>query len=200
MALGTRPRGVPIPLADIRGLGVEYGDEVLRDGDDNPEETRVGDECCCAEVCEGVSVPFMVLSCLAVMSTYLEAREPDVILSARETVFAAVGVVALLDLARVRRRAARAAGVSADGVARFADGVTRPLIAGVARAFLKDVDGVIRPERDGVIRPLRDEATEDGRCTTPGPTVGRDSFIVATKTPHLSGQMKYTLLGSQGKR
>ena len=33
----------------------------------------------------------MVLSCLAVMSTYLEAREPDVILPARETVFAAGG-------------------------------------------------------------------------------------------------------------
>lgn len=145
----------------------------------------------------------MVLNCLAVIETYLDAREPLVILSDSGAVLLlAVGVVCCLASARIR--AARAAGVSGpwrlEGVVRPA-GVTRPLdteIEGAARVVpLIEVEGVTRPEREGVTRPPpppREEATDEGRMYAPGPTVGAESLLVATKTPHLSGQAKYALL------
>jgi hypothetical protein len=78
------------------------------------------------------------------------------------------------------------------------DGVRRPVDAdGVTRPLEIDTDGVMRPpmldDAEGVIRPLRDEATEEGRYWDPGPTVGADNLVVATKTPHLGGQVKYCL-------
>jgi hypothetical protein len=45
-----------------------------------------------------------------------------------------------------------------------------------------------------VSHPLREEAAEGGRWTDPRPTVGRDNLVVATKTPHLGGQVKYCFL------
>lgn len=101
------------------------------------------------------------------METYLEAREPEVILFANVPVLLAVGVK--FAFARARSRAVRAAGVSgpgSDGVVR-PPGVTLPLddaAAGV-RVFLSDVEGVTRPEKEGVVRPPppREEATEEGR-------------------------------------
>lgn len=43
-------------------------------------------------------------------------------------------------------------------------------------------------EKEGVTRP---EATEGGLA--PKPTVGEESLVVATKTPHMGGQEKYCL-------
>lgn len=81
------------------------------------------------------------------------------------------------------------------------EGVTRPPAEGVILPLEKEPEGVRDPElRDGVAFPeflelagaplcvpLRD-ATEEGRSTAPGPTVGCDSLVVATNTPHFSGQ------------
>lgn len=39
-------------------------------------------------------------------------------------------------------------------------------------------------------RPSLDEATLVGRDITPGPTVGEESFAVATNTPHFGGHTK----------
>lgn len=47
---------------------------------------------------------------------------------------------------------------------------------------------------DGVVLPPRDDATEEGRCIAPGPTVGGESLVVATKTPHFSEHEKYCFL------
>lgn len=84
----------------------------------------------------------------------------------------------------------------ADGVAKLDEGVTRPFVReGVTRPL--KMLGVMRPEKDGVIRPdidARVDATEDGRENAPGPTVGGESFVTATKTPHLGGQTKYRFL------
>lgn len=98
------------------------------------------------------------------MDTYLDARDPEVILFANVLVLA-VGVK--FAFARARSRAVRAAGVSgpgSDGVVR-PPGVTLPFAAAGVRVFLSDVEGVTRPERDGVVRPPppREEATEGGR-------------------------------------
>ena len=99
--------------------------------------------------------------------------------------------------------------VEAAGVTRplLIDGVMRPLpIEGVIRPL--DIEGVLRPlpnderaegvilpdaEKEGVIRPLRVDATDEGRDMEI-PTVGADSFVVATKTPQLGGQVKYCFL------
>lgn len=98
-------------------------------------------------------------------------------------------------VAAARILAARTAGVSGyDGVAR-PEGVIRPLdreTEGVL-VFFDEVEGVIRPElKAGVTRPLREDATDDGRA--PYPTVGGEIFEEATKTPHLSAQVKYCFL------
>lgn len=83
----------------------------------------------------------------------------------------------------------RAEGVTASDNTRVADaGVTRPLEYGVYRVKF---DGVMRPEEwEGVTRPSLDEATLVGRDVTPGPTVGEESFAVATNTPHFGGHTK----------
>jgi hypothetical protein len=72
-----------------------------------------------------------------------------------------------------------------------AEGVIREL---VLNDMDVDVEGVIRPDIEGVVRPPRDEATEDGRWTAPGPTVGAESFVVATKIPQFGGHEKYCFL------
>ena len=135
------------------------------------------------------------LSCWAVIDIYLAALEPAVILSARE-------VVVDLEMGVLDARRTFVAGV--------VPGVTQPLVAGVVRPVegvtlpLEKVadgvreaeknDGVIRPELAGVVLPPRDEATDEGRCMAPGPTVGDESFVVAMNTPQLSGHEKYCFL------
>jgi hypothetical protein len=74
------------------------------------------------------------------------------------------------------------------------DNVLMPEVAGVVLdegvALPFEPDGVTRPlcidvDRDGVDRPPREEVTEDGRRMAPTPTVGAESFVMATKTPQL---------------
>lgn len=186
--LGILPRAVPIPVVGARGLGVANGERM---GDDKERGTAPGG----AILLSGVAL--MVLSCLAVIPAYLDARVPGV------GVLIAAGVAGSAFLVSARRRAAFAAGVSVTE-----DGVMRPLLAGVTRPL----DGVIRPllkldrvlvvllnEVEGVIRPLCDASrrplTDGGLWTAPGPTVGAESLVVATKTPQLGGQEKYCFLG-----
>lgn len=128
-ALGIRARGVLIdgrpiaeePDADTRpprlGFGVLNGDPGGRVGEEVVREIREGEGRVRAGLAgsrprrEGVpEAASRELSCLAVMETYLDARDPAVSLSVNETGLALAG------LARVRARA-RAAGV-VPGVAR----------------------------------------------------------------------------------
>lgn len=218
-ALGIRARGVlmdGLPIAEVPdaetrpprlGFGVLKGEPGGRVGDEVVREIREGEVRVRAGLAASrprrdgvVAAASRELSCLAVMETYLDARDPAVSFSVN-----AVGL-ALAGLGRTRARA-RAAGV-VPGVARPAyDGVMRPPIEGVVREVdaegvirpplvLNDmeVDGVFRPEMEGVVRPPREEATEDGRWTAPGPTVGAESFVVAMNTPQLGGHEKYCFL------
>jgi hypothetical protein len=131
------------------------------------------------------------VSCWAVIDKYLAALEPAVILSVREVV--ADLEVGVLDARRF------VAGVVTQpivtGVVRPVEGVTLPLekVADGVREAVKN-DGVIRPELAGVILPPRADATDEGRCMAPGPTVGDESFVVAINTPQLSGHKKYRFL------
>lgn len=195
MALGIRGRGVftggrdlegvvdvggiPMPMLDVLplpgGLGVFNG-----------EAGWVGDESCIdvkPPNLVGLLVPNDLPeglpgagtrdpSCLAVIPTYFDAREPGVMIP--EVVFAPgrTGVVVSCDVG------GRLLFAAAPGVLRpIADGVTRPLlIEGVTRPFPKEYEGVFRPlgapeaegvtlpdcENDGVARPLRVDATDDG--------------------------------------
>lgn len=122
------------------------------------------------------------------MFIYFDAIDPLVIFCSKPFVFprlGAVGVFAVdLDSALIR---ALAAGVVLGVMRPGNDGVIRPL----------EPEGVTRPlgpVNDGVIRPPRDEATDEGRYKAPAPTVGAESFVVATKTPQLGGHAKYCLL------
>lgn len=223
-ALGIRARGVLIdgrPIAEDPaetrpprlGFGVLKGDCGGRVGDEVERELREGEGRVDRAGLAGGSrrrdgvLASRELSCLAVMETYLDAREPAVSFP----VSAAAGLAGVAGLARTRVLA-RAAGV-VPGVARPAyDGVMRPPFEGVVRPVdmrevdaegvirelvlkdMPDVDGVIRPDMEGVVRPPREEATDEGRLTAPGPTVGADSFVVATKTPQLGGHEKYCFL------
>ena len=47
----------------------------------------------------------------------------------------------------------------------------------------------MRPDKEA-----RDEAREVGRAAAPGPTVGGDSLLVETNTPHLGAHVKYLTL------
>jgi hypothetical protein len=142
------------------------------------------------------------LSCLAVIDIYFDAREPAVIFSVREGV-----------------RGFEVAGCASDRVVDAGLGIARPegvtgiifsLLKGVVRPLNIDddprnrnpdfddaLDGVIRPEIAGVVRSPREEATEEDRCTAPGPTVGGESLTVDTKTPQFSGHVKYCFLENQ---
>lgn len=137
------------------------------------------------------------------MATYFDALEPAVIFSDKAIPLD----VRILVVGFTSVRLGRAEGV-VPGVTRpfEKEGVIRPLLEGVIRPLEddddsvartveseSDPDGVIRPDRAGVMRP-REEATDDGRDIAPGPTVGGDSFAVATNTPHLSGHEKYCFL------
>jgi hypothetical protein len=135
------------------------------------------------------------LSCWAVIDIYLAALEPAVILSVRE-------VVVDLEVGVLSARRTCAAGVVPGvtqpfvaGVMRPVTGVTLPLeiVADGVREVVKK-DGVIRPELAGVVLPPRFDATDEGRCMAPGPTVGDESFVVAMNTPQLSGHEKYCFL------
>ena len=153
----------------------------------------------------GLSDASREFSCLAVIDIYFDAREPAVIFSDRE----GVRGFKVVECASER---ARAAGVVA-GMTRpeGVTGVVLPLLEGVIRPldFIDDdavirgpdfndtPDGVILPDNAGVARPPREDATEDGRCIDPGPTVGGESLTIDTKTPHFSGQIKYCFLGNQ---
>ena len=141
-----------------------------------------------------LSFRFLELSCWAVIDIYLAALEPAVILSVRE-------VVVDLEVGVLDARRTFVAGVVPGvtqpliaGVVRPVEGVTLPLekVADGVREVAKN-DGVIRPELAGVILP-RVDATDEGRCMAPGPTVGDDSFVVAMNTPQLSGHKKYCFL------
>jgi hypothetical protein len=134
---------------------------------------------------------FKVVSCLAVIEAYLEALDPAVILFVSEVGIGLAVGVSLAALAK-RSRACLAAGVSGprEGVLRPA-GVTLPFESDTSGVLvpreLVELEGVNRPDKEGVTRPPLEEATDGGR---PGTTVGADSLVVATKTPHLSGQEK----------
>lgn len=208
---------IPIPIGFVapRALGVPKGDPVrLRVGEARGRGVCKGDPYPVDLV--GLSEPAPRLglavdpaSCLAVMPTYLAAREPGVMLVGTLAVRAGV----------VRFRGAATGGRGrADGACRLgvllrgrAEGVTRPLPSdGVIRPFPREgvtrpfpIDGVTRPlaiegvtrpfDIEGVLRPPYIEATEDGRDMG-SPAVGADSFVEATKTPQLGGQLKYCLL------
>ena len=134
------------------------------------------------------------LSCWAVIDIYLAALEPAVILPVRKVVFdLKVGVLN----ARRIFIAGVVPGVTQSvvaGVVRPVEGVALPLgKVADGREVVKN-DGVIRPELAGVILPPRVDATDEGRCIAPGPTVGDESFVVAMNTPQLSGHEKYCFL------
>jgi hypothetical protein len=71
------------------------------------------------------------------------------------------------------------------------EGVMRPELPAAANpnnvVYPVDEAGVIRPESEVPARSPREEATEEGLETAPGPTVGGESFVLDTKTPHLGG-------------
>lgn len=145
------------------------------------------------------------MSCLAVIDIYFDARDPAVIFSVRE------GVRGFELVECASERGAGALDV-APGIAR-PEGViviTLSLLEGVIRPLEIDddptnrnpdfddaLDGVIRPDVAGVVRPPREDATEEDRCTAPGPKVGGESLTVDTKTPQFSGHMKYCFLEIQ---
>lgn len=202
--LGTRALGVLIdrvlvgvPEFDTEprpALGVN-GELMPRVGD-TTEELSIAEDMPNARVglliaaLEGLSVPdFRLLSCLAVIPTYREARDPGVIPEELAVFFAGVKV-----MVRVR-----VTGNAVPGVRRpFIPGVIRPL-TGVTRPL--DKDGVFLPldiedvelgtrPVEGVSRPLRTEATDEGRDMLPGPTVGAESLSAPMKTPQAGGHVK----------
>ncbi|KAI0949499.1 hypothetical protein AcW1_010369 [Taiwanofungus camphoratus] len=90
--LGVVVDGIPTPMFDIRppgtAFGVLNGEEVPRIGDERWRDAWVGDEnpvdrvglCVPADLREGLpTLDSRESSCLAVIPTYLEAREPGVI-------------------------------------------------------------------------------------------------------------------------
>jgi hypothetical protein len=139
--------------------------------------------------CDEGCMEFMsrAVNCFAVTPTYLEAREPGVILLCPGGL--KVGRLGLAPGVAFARE--RDVGVVA-GVPLLEDirldvekeGVIRPLIDAV------ETDGVIRPEIEGVIRPPREDATDGGRDIELGPVVGALSFVEATKTPQLGAHEK----------
>lgn len=148
-----------------------------------------------------------LFSCFAVIPTYLEARDPGVIIDSMPDALPGVAALRLVIVVVL----VRVAGGPPPGVRRpdETEGVILPLGGpGVARPFdndsegvlwpfaltVADKEGVARPETDGVARPLRDEATEGGREIDPPPTVGEESFDAAMKTPQFGEQVKYRFL------
>lgn len=148
-----------------------------------------------------------LLSCLAVMPTYFEAREPGVIMDSMPDVLLGVTAPRLVIVVVL----VRVVGSPPLGVRRPDDtegvnlplgspGVTRPFdneSDGVLRPFALDEvdsDGVTRPETEGVARPLRDDATEEGLEIEPAPTVGGESLDAAMNTPQFGAQIKYRFL------
>lgn len=217
--LGMRARGVFIDVRLIRdgkdgeavietrpliALGVEKGDPELRVGDDNVREMEGLPRPILSLLFRvGLSAPTSrsrELSCWAVIVMYLEARDPAVIFSVREVPIG-FGVGVLNGLGRIVPIELEL-GVDRpfviEEVARFpAEGVALPFEyeADGVRDVEEKKDGVILPELAGVVLPPLEDATEEGRGTAPGPTVGADNFVDATNTPHLSGHEKYCFLG-----
>lgn len=143
-----------------------------------------------------------LLSCFAVMPTYLDAREPGVIRDSIEGPRTGVAAGRAVEIGFERVVLSPPPGVrlplDAEGVILPPDnpGVTRPLdkeSEGVLRPFAlieEDKEGVTLPDTDGVTRPLRIDATEDGRELDPTPVVGEESLEAAMKTPQFGGQKK----------
>ena len=215
MPLGIRARGVFIdgrPRSDGRdgeaailearpliALGVVNGEPDVRVGDDNVRDI-VGLEAKTWVFRVGLSAPTSrsrEFNCCAVIVIYLDAREPSVIFSVRETVVVGLLVGVLNGLGR---KFPMVLGVIRPfGIVL----VERPPIDGVTLPLEKEADGVrvvekfdgvVLPEFAGVDLPPLEDTTDEGRGPAPGPTVGGDSFVVATKTPHLLGHEKYCFL------
>lgn len=194
------PVGGPIDPPTRPAFGV-YGDPVVRVEEARPKVDCIGEAIRFVVVglltvlLLGLLAPdTRLLNCFAVIPTYLEAREPGVIIDSMP-VFLPCGAMLRLVMVVVL---VRVAGGPPPGVRRpdDADGVTLPVASpGVARPL--DPAGVLRPlalveaDSDGVARPLRDEATDDGLEIEPAPTVGDDNFDAAMKTPQFGAQVKY---------
>jgi hypothetical protein len=99
------------------------------------------------------------------MFIYFAARDPAEILSVSEAPFGVFGVGVLKVLLVV---------IPVPGVILPAvdEGVTRPLRKEAEGVLGMEKDGVVLPVNAGVVLPPREDATDDGRCTAPGPTVG----------------------------
>lgn len=197
MALGIRGRGVFTDgrdldgVVEVEGIPMPIPDVLLLPGGRgvlNGEDGWVGDDRWVdvkAPILVGLSVPNDLpeglpgagtrdSSCLAVIPTYFDAREPGVMIPVVDFAPGRTGVVVSCAVGgRLLLNATPGVLRPAD-----ADGVTLPLpIEGVTRPLPKVCEGVFRPldsapeaegvtlpdcENDGVARPLRLDATDDG--------------------------------------
>ena len=200
--LGTRALGVlkdrvlvgvpefdtePRPALGVKGELMERLGEVRESVMEVMPKERVG---LLIAAFDGLYVPdFRLLSCLAVIPTYREARDPGVMPEELVVFFPGVRVIV-----RVRVTGSAVPGVRrplSPGVMRPLTGVTRPLDnEGVFLPLdTEDAELGIRPV-EGVSRPLRTDATDDGRDELPGPTVGAESLSAPMKTPQAGGHVK----------
>ena len=203
------PVGGPMVPAVLRpALGVN-GDEGARGGDVRDAGT-VGEAILLADVglliigLVGLFVPVVrLLSCFAVIPTYLDAREPGVMIGSTTAVLGS-GTVLLGVVVGLGRVLADPPGVrlpiEVDGVI-LPDcdaGVIRPL--GSEDVFLPfaliddENEGVTLPDNEGVTRPLRLEAAEEGLEIDPAAGTEGESLEVAMNTPQFGGQVKYRFL------
>lgn len=212
------PVGGPIVPGAVRpALGVN-GEPGARGGDVRCAAGRVGEAKRRVAVglpiagLMGLLAPIVVrlLSCFAVIPTYLDARDPGVIMDSTGAVLLGVTtfLVTVMVLGRVVFNPPPGVRLPTE-----VEGVTLPLCeAGVTRPFEsdgvlgpfalteEDNEGVTLPENEGVTRPLRLEATEEGLEIDPAPTVGEESLEAATNTPKFGAQVKYRLLHHDVRR
>jgi hypothetical protein len=159
------------PTFEIRplrlGFGVEKGELGGRVGEERVREIGDGDDgtllayspTCLIGL---LALPFLELSCFAVMLAYLAALDPGVILS--DSFFTSpfcpnVDFESWLDFTE-----GVTPGVTIPLDRPLTEGVVRPLER--VREGIRDVEraGVIRPEIEEVLaRPLLEDVTEDGR-------------------------------------
>lgn len=150
----------------------------------------------------GLLVPGVrVLSCFAVMPTYLDAREPGVMIGSTAAVLGSgtvlLGVVAGFERVLADPPPGVRLPIEADGVI-LPDcdaGVIRPLeIEDTLLPFVlieDENEGVALPDNEGVTRPLRLEATDEGLEIDTAQDVEGESLEVAMNTPQFGGQVKY---------
>lgn len=153
----------------------------------------------------GLLVPGLrVLSCFAVMPTYLDAREPGVMIGSTAAVLGSgtvlLGVVAGFERVLADPPPGVRLPIEADGVI-LPDcdaGVIRPLeIEDTLLPFVlieDENEGVALPDNEGVTRPLRLEATDEGLEIDTAQDVEGESLEVAMNTPQFGGQVKYRFL------